>query len=122
MHRFPVAACTSARGEHSVKAAYKYKGQRGTCPDNETKQKGEALGGGDKQTGAALQNSIQRAVTQECCRAGWALQAEPCRGQVLFSLFINGKDDGRVNALKNVWVNLGWKEGAALESRAGTQR
>lgn len=98
MHRFPVAACTSARGEHSVKAAYKYRGQRGTCPDNETKQKGEALDGGGKQTGAALQNSIQRTVTQ----AGWALQAEPCRGQVLFSLFINDRDDGRVNACKNL--------------------
>lgn len=59
LHRFPVAACTSARGEHSVKAAYKYKGQRGTCPDNETKQKGEALGGGDKldRSSAAKQHS-----------------------------------------------------------------
>lgn len=63
-------------------------------------KKGEALGTGDKQAEAALRNKAQRVVITGCCQAGWALRAEPCRGQVLFSVFINGMDDGLEMRLK----------------------
>jgi len=47
-----------------------------------------------------LETRLKEQLSQACCRAGRALQVEPCRGQVLFSVFINGVDDELETCLK----------------------
>lgn len=99
-----MAACASARGEHSIKPACKYKGQRGTCPDNETEQKRGKLW--VEETNGQERRSWRKQDSESGCGGRAARLAGRCKWSpagVRFCsvFFINGMDDRLEVRLKN---------------------